>query len=174
MDEKEQMRLSAIYNKLEKQLKEKGRTMDQELSKLINVTQKATNFLFRFYRKQCQASFDDLEKYATISDNGELVMKNSKDEEIAYKHFVNVYDCVTRNSPDLGRILHDFDSQNGKMNEDYNNCLMKCGENSTKKSDEELSNCFLECNNNYINSFKGASQNMSDDFSSLVSKLEKL
>ena len=63
MDKQEQVRIDKIYTSLEKQFIEQSSVLEPIINKLKEVTQKAANQVFRVYRSECKASFEELENY---------------------------------------------------------------------------------------------------------------
>jgi len=174
MDKQEQVRMDKIHSSLEKQFNEQLRVLEPVIIKLLDVTQKASNHVFRIYRSECKASFEELEKYATIGQKSDIIVKNPKDQEKAYVAFVKVMDCIFSNDKDFEKASKSLDEIKGKLSEDYDICNFKCSENSKTRSDQEISDCFLNCNQVFINDYKGFSQKIADDYSSVVMRIEKL
>jgi len=174
MDKDQQMRLGKIYNCLEKDFNEEKKKVEPVIERLKNLTQKATDHVFRVYRNKCKSNFDELERYTTIGENAELKLKNEKDSEKAFSSFVKVLDCIIGHDKDFGAATKSLNEQTLKLSTDYDNCIMSCGNDSAKKSDVEIRECFMKCNDQYMNIYTGVSENIADDFSKLISKLEKL
>lgn len=174
MDKKEQERLAQLYNGLEKQFIEQQKVIDPIVNKLKDMTQKATNLVFRVYKQNCKAEFTELEKYATFSKDMQLSIKNPKDGENAYKTFINLLTCIKVNNKDFENAMKKLDEQNESLSSGYDNCMLACGKDSSSKTDQVLSDCFLKCNNEFINVYKNVSVNLTDDFTSICNKLEKL
>ena len=113
-------------------------------------------------------------KLSTIGQKSDIIVKNPKDQEKAYGAFIKVLDCIFSNDKDFEKASKSLNDDNIKLSEDYDICVFKCSENSKQQSDQEISDCFLNCNKRFINEYKGASQKISDDFSSMLIRLEKL
>ncbi len=173
MDTQEEMRINKIYLDLDQQFIKEESALEPILNKFYELTLKATDEAMRVYRPKCQESFEEMQKYATIIENSELKEKDTKNEEKFYGAFIQNLECMMRNDKELERASLLL-TENDRIYSDYYNSLLKCYKDSNQRSDKEISDCFIKSNSEYINSTKGMVERLTNDFSSLITRFEKL
>ncbi len=171
--QQEQMRMEKIFNGLEKQLNEQA-NMEPIINKIADATNKALSHVFRVYRTKCKESFEDLEKYANIDVNANIILKDPKNQEKYYGAVHKVLDCIYSNDKEFERVNKSFYTETERLFGVFDNCILKCSENSDQRSDKEISDCFQNCHKEHIDLFKGMSKMITDDFTSVVNRIEKL
>jgi len=73
----------------------------------------------RVYRPKCQESFEEMQKYATIVENSELI-NDTKNEEKLYEAYLQNLVCVMSNDKELERASS-FLTENDRIDSDYYN-----------------------------------------------------
>lgn len=174
MDSQERSRFNNILKSLETSFQEQEKSLVPLTKKLGEEARKVMLKAFQVYRSQCQSSFDELDKYMTITPDGEIKIKDAKNQMASFDAYTNVLKCVDKHDKDFEKVGKIFGKTISNPALVIDKCYEKCSQNTKERSDAEISECLQKCNNDYVENYKDSVNKMHDVYSAHFSKLEKL
>lgn len=174
MDRQELIRVGRIYNSLERKFNENQKEIEPTINRLSLESQLTTKTVLKIYKNYCQASLDELEKYATLSEDIHLQVKRKEDSENAFKSYIGLLNCLKRNDKDYELATKKLEESSKNLAIDYDDCMLTCTKESANKTNEEISDCFIKCNIEFVDVYKKVSSSLADEFLELREKLNKL